>query len=51
MKNEKINLFSRKGLQKMFPGAKIRREKGRWTVTFPIPTDLRPLNRFPIKPK
>ncbi len=40
MKLNKINLFSRKGLQRKFPTAKIVRKKGQWLVYFPLPKDF-----------
>jgi len=40
-KDKKINLFSRKGLQKKFPTAKIIREQGQWVILFPLPKDLK----------
>lgn len=50
--NDKINIFSRAGLQKMFPNAKIRRRTKllRWDIEFTTPKDLKRIKSISIKP-
>ena len=39
MPKAKINLFSKKGLQKMFPNAEVKRTKSGWDIWYPLPKD------------
>lgn len=48
---EKINLFSRKGLQRMFPTAKIVRCKQGWDILFPVPEDFKNIDYLETEEK